>query len=183
MSTDLSTPLSSGGRLQSQQLYAQLMQGFDKSEGQGEECRWRWLMAAHIVGQHYLALHWHNHRAMLRFAFATRDYPEIVGQLFRLSQVPVGHFLGKLPSGNIGRATVSAFKRMEPDQEMRQLITEAREKASAKSRCWTDQELSEPDLLNADTTSSNAPHTMPMSAILNAGQCQPCQWKSRKSTT
>lgn len=69
---------------------------------------------------------------MLRFAFATRDYPELWGQLFRLSLVPVEHLLGKLPSGNIGSATVSAFKRMEPDQEMRRLITEAREKASAK---------------------------------------------------
>ncbi len=107
------------------------MEGFDESRGQGKECRWRWLMAAHVVGQHHFPLHWHNHRAMLRFAFSTRDYPEIFGQLFRLSLVPVGHLLGKLPSGNIGRATVSAFKRMEPDQEIRKMITEAREKASA----------------------------------------------------
>lgn len=108
------------------------MQGFDESQGEGREFRWRWLMAAHIVGQHHFALHWHNHRAMLSFAFSTRDYPELVGQLFRLSLVPVGHLFGILPSGNIGRATVSAFKRMEPDPEMRRLITEAREKASEK---------------------------------------------------
>jgi len=69
---------------------------------------------------------------MLRFAFATRDYPELWGQLFRLSLVPIGHLLGKLPSGNIGRAIVSAFSRMEPDSEMSRLIVEAREKVSIK---------------------------------------------------
>jgi len=130
MPTDPALYGSTDSRLRSQQLYQQLTQGFDESKGEGTECRWRWLMAAHIVGQHHFPLHWHNHRAMLRFALATRDYPEVFGQLFRLSLVPVGHFLGKLPSGNIGRATVSAFKRMEPNPEMRRLIAGAREQAS-----------------------------------------------------
>ena len=129
MPTDIARHRPADIRPQSRQLYEQLMQGFDESKGQDTECRWRWLMAAHIVGQHHFPLHWHNHRAMLSFALATRDYPEVFGQLFRLSLVPVGHLIGKLPSGNIGRATVNAFKRMEPDQEMKRLITEAREKS------------------------------------------------------
>lgn len=133
MPTDTARHRPADSRPQSRQLYEQLMQGFDESKGQDTECRWRWLMAAHIVGQHHFPLHWHNHRAMLSFALATRDYPEIFGQLFRLSLVLVGHLIGKLPAGNIGRATVSAFKRMEPDQEMKRLITEAREKSSRTS--------------------------------------------------
>jgi len=133
MPIDTAGHLPADSRLQSRQLYKQLMQGFAESKGQDIEGRWRWLMAAHIVGQHHFPLHWHNHRAMLSFALATRDYPEIFGQLFRLSLVPVGHLIGKLPAGNIGRATVSAFKRMEPDQEMKRLITEAREKSSRTS--------------------------------------------------
>jgi hypothetical protein len=114
-----------------QALYRQLMAGFDASAALGNERRWRWLMAAHIVGQHHLPLHWRNHVAMLRFALATRDYPEAAGQLFRGMLVPFGHLFGKLPAGNIGRATVSAFQPMEPDPEIRQLIAEARQQVLA----------------------------------------------------
>ncbi len=133
MPTDTEGHLPADSRPQRQQLYEQLMQRFRESMSQDTECRWRWLMAAHIVGQHHFPLHWHNHRAMLSFAWTKRDYREVFGQLFRLSLVPVGHLIGKLPSGNIGRATVNAFKRMEPDQEMKRLITEAREKSSRTS--------------------------------------------------
>ena len=133
MPPDTAGHLPADSRLQSQQLYGQLMQGFHESMGQNTKCRWRWLTAAHIVGQHHFPLHWNNHRAMLSFALSTRDYLEVFGQLFRLSLVPVGHLIGKLPAGNIGRATASAFKRMEPDQEMKRLITEAREKSSRTS--------------------------------------------------
>ena len=109
-------------------VFAQLMKDFHASEGQAAESRWYWLMAAHIVGQHYFALHWRNHTAMLRFAFRMRDYPEVTGQLLRLLLVPLGHLIGKLPTGNIGRATVSAFKRMELDPPMQQLISDTRTK-------------------------------------------------------
>lgn len=79
--------------------------------------------AAHILGQEVFSLHLKTHMLMLRLAFQTKDYAEASGQLFRLSLVPVGHFLGKLPHGNTGRANVSAFRPMAVDEESTSLIS------------------------------------------------------------
>ncbi|MES2943855.1 MAG: DUF3703 domain-containing protein [Pseudomonadota bacterium] len=110
---------------QRQATYSQLMQGFASSQQQDTETRWAWLVAAHVVGQHEFPLHWRNHVAMLRFALELKDYSEAAGQLLRLALVPLGHLMGKLPAGNIGRATVSAFKPMVLEQALRRLILEA----------------------------------------------------------
>ena len=96
-------------REQQQRVYARLMAGFRGSEGMSVEDRWEWLMAAHIVGQLDFKLHVHSHSVMLLYAAQTRDWPEAAGQLFRLALVPLGHAIGRLPAGNIGRATVNAF--------------------------------------------------------------------------
>ena len=109
--------------------YRQLMLGFSQSVGQAHESRWVWLMAAHIVGQPEFGLHWRSHITMLRFALQTRDYPEAAGQLMRLSLVPLGHLAGRLPAGNSGRATVSAFMPMAVAPTLRELISQARQKA------------------------------------------------------
>ncbi|AYQ27128.1 MULTISPECIES: DUF3703 domain-containing protein [unclassified Polaromonas] len=108
--------------------YVQLMLGFSQSVGQDHELRWAWLMAAHIVGQQNSGLHWRSHIAMLRFALKTRDYPEAAGQLMRLSLVPLGHLAGRLPAGNHGRATVSAFTPMPVDPSLGELISQAHQK-------------------------------------------------------
>lgn len=84
--------------------------------------RWEWLMAAHVAGQGDVALHLHSHWKMLGLALETRDMPEAAGQLLRLALVPVGHLLGRLPAGNIGRATVSAFRPMRPPAPVRQRL-------------------------------------------------------------
>lgn len=110
---------------QRQAAYSYLMQGFASSQQEETETRWAWLAAAHIVGQHDFSLHWQSHVAMLRFALELKDGAEAAGQLLRLALVPLGHLLGRLPTGNIGRATVSAFKPMALDQPLRQLILEA----------------------------------------------------------
>ena len=86
------------------------------------EQRWQWLMAAHVVGQLDFGLHWDSHARMLRLAWRSRDWPELAGQLLRLALTPVGHALGRLPAGNVGRATVDAFRPMQPPQEVRRLI-------------------------------------------------------------
>lgn len=111
--------------------YGQLMLGFSQSIGQDHESRWAWLMAAHIVGQQNFGLHWRSHVAMLRFALKTRDYPEAAGQLMRLSLVPLGHVAGRLPAGNSGRATVSAFRPMAVAPALRELISQAHHKSKA----------------------------------------------------
>jgi hypothetical protein len=121
------TPASAhNDREQQRRVYDRLIDGFQASEGQGIEQRWQWLMAAHIVGQMDLRLHIRSHVAMLGFAARTRDWPEAAGQVFRLALVPPGHALGRLPAGNIGRATVNAFRPMPLGAQIRELIGEAR---------------------------------------------------------
>jgi len=88
---------------------------------------WLRLEAAHVVGQTDLKAHTLSHWYMLKLAVRTRDWPECAGQLFRLFLVPLGHLTGRLPMGNPGRATVSAFASMPIRSELRQLIARARE--------------------------------------------------------
>lgn len=107
-------------------VYGRLVENFHSSTGQIDEERWRWLMAAHIVGQTDFRLHVHSHWLMLGFAAKNRDWPEVAGQVFRLSLVPLGHGVGRLPTGNIGRATVSAFQPMALTSEMRLLLAQTR---------------------------------------------------------
>ena len=113
--------------------YAYLIRQFGRSTGQSSEQRWQWLMAAHIVGQQRLGLHLHSHLFMLRLALSERDWPEVAGQVLRLLLVPLGNGTGRLPLGNVGRATVSAFEPMPVAGPLRRLITEAREAARAHS--------------------------------------------------
>lgn len=74
---------------------------------------WRALERAHIVSQLYLGPHLASHWAMLRFAVNERNTKEVVGQIFRLALAPLGAITGRIPNGNTGRATVSAFQSME----------------------------------------------------------------------
>ncbi|HEY8356343.1 MAG TPA: DUF3703 domain-containing protein [Ramlibacter sp.] len=90
------------------------------------EQRWTWLMAAHVAGQPVLALHLDSHLHMLRLAWRTGDRVEAAGQLLRLALVPLGHAFGRLPAGNVGRATVSAFRPMRPPREVRRALAWAR---------------------------------------------------------
>lgn len=106
--------------------YDRLMRGYDALGGWAPaEDRWTWLMAAHVVGQQDLRLHLRSHWRMLGLALATRDAPEVAGQVFRLVLVPLGHGLQRLPTGNVGRATVNAFRPMTPDDRVRRLIAMA----------------------------------------------------------
>jgi hypothetical protein len=89
--------------------------------------RWQLLMAAHIAGQTRFGLHWDSHARMLRQALHDRDPGELAGQLMRLALVPLGHAMRRLPAGNVGRATVSAFAPMQPPPEVAALLRWARE--------------------------------------------------------
>lgn len=111
--------------------FQQLIHEFEASGGQNPEARWPWLIAAHILGQEVLSLYLRTHILMFRFALQSSDYAEASGQLLRLSLVPVGHLLGKLPYGNTDRANVSAFKPMTVDETSESFISGARTKVLA----------------------------------------------------
>jgi hypothetical protein len=84
---------------------------------------WSALERAHIVSQPYLGPHLANHWAMLGFAAAQGDARELVGQVVRLALAPLGALTGRIPIGNIGRATVSAFKPMPIPEDLRDAMT------------------------------------------------------------
>jgi Protein of unknown function (DUF3703) len=87
--------------------------------------RWQYLSAAHIAGQMQFGLHMQTHWAMLRAALAQANTREVLGQIFRLALVPLGHALGRLPMGNTGRANVSAFAPMDLAPDLLALIEQA----------------------------------------------------------
>ena len=89
--------------------------------------RWRWLEAAHIVGQRQLWPHLQTHGLMLSLALHLGDWKEVAGQLLRLVLVPLGHITGRLPLGNPGRATVNAFQAMTVRPDLHDAIAQARE--------------------------------------------------------
>ncbi|MGC4366761.1 DUF3703 domain-containing protein [Hydrogenophaga sp. R2] len=90
------------------------------------EQAWLYLEAAHVVGQLHFKLHLQTHAQMLRLSLHTRDWSEAVGQVMRLVLVPLGHFSGRLPLGNPGRSTVSAFVPLPVRPELAELIARAR---------------------------------------------------------
>jgi hypothetical protein len=105
-------------------VYARLLAGFGEvppSPFSVEE-RWAWLMAAHVVGQHQPGLHFDSHRRMLRLARESRDWGEVAGQVLRIALLPLGHLLGRIPRGNIGRATVGVTRVMQPPESVQRLI-------------------------------------------------------------
>lgn len=114
-------------------IFRQLMLGFETTRGAEPNERWVWLEAAHVVGQQDFSLHWVSHTAMLRFALQTRDLREAAGQMLRLALVPLGHLLHRLPAGNIGRATVSAFAPMPAHERTMRLIRQAATAAESPS--------------------------------------------------
>lgn len=105
-------------------VYERLVRGFAAVPPSGEslEERWVWLMAAHVVGQHHVGLHFDSHRRMLGLARETRDWAEVAGQVLRIALLPLGHLLGRIPKGNIGRATVGVTRVMEPPEAVQRLI-------------------------------------------------------------
>lgn len=83
---------------------------------------WRHLERAHIVAQPMLGEHCRSHWKMLRFAVKLRDWREARGQLFRLALAPFGNLSRRLPTGNTGRANVSAFARMSIPEDLQSLV-------------------------------------------------------------
>lgn len=109
-------------------VYARLVRGHADTvaAGQGLLAQWTWLEAAHVVGQHDVAMHFDSHRRMLALARAHRDWKEVAGQLVRLALLPLGHLLRRIPAGNTGRSTVPITREMQPPETVQVLIDWAR---------------------------------------------------------
>lgn len=86
------------------------------------EQAWRHLERAHILAQTQMAEHCRSHWRMLSLAVRLRDWPEVAGQLLRLALAPLGNLTGRLPIGNTGRSTVSAFAVMDIPPDLRAIL-------------------------------------------------------------
>jgi hypothetical protein len=80
------------------------------------------LERAHILGQRDFVPHLRVHWQMLGSGWSAGDRHEVMGQLMRIALVPIGHLVGRLPSGNTGGANVSAFKPMAIPPELERLM-------------------------------------------------------------
>lgn len=94
----------------------------DRASSRGPD-RWKALEAAHVLGQERFWLHLCSHWYMLALAVREREVREAAGQLFRILLVPLGHLSGRLPLGNPGRATVSAFAPMPVSAELVEILS------------------------------------------------------------
>lgn len=86
------------------------------------DAAWHHLERAHILAQSRLMPHIASHWNMLAFAVHLRDWREAAGQLLRLALAPLGGLTGRLPVGNTGRSTVSAFAPMDIPSDLRTIL-------------------------------------------------------------
>lgn len=83
------------------------------------------LERAHVLGQADFRRHLRVHLRMLQVGIAVRDWREVRGQVVRIALVPVGHALGRLPRGNTGRSSVSAFAPMAVPEDIERLLDDS----------------------------------------------------------
>jgi hypothetical protein len=116
--------MKTGLHIRANLLIAREMAAYRAARSQQDWSKaWNALERAHILSQPYLGPHLANHWAMLCFAVVQRDATEVVGEILRLALAPLGALFGRIPTGNIGRATVSAFKPMPIPDDLRDAMT------------------------------------------------------------
>jgi len=86
---------------------------------------WKHLERAHIIGQRYPLAHSYIHWKMLQFGFRIKNSKEILGQIPRLIFGGVKSFVGKVPVGNPGGASVPPLKSFPIEKEIQDIFREA----------------------------------------------------------
>ena len=87
------------------------------------------LERAHILSQRFTLQHVHVHWLMLQLGAATRSWREVAGQAARMIAAALFSRIW-VPSGNTGRADVSAMKPMPIPDDLRALLEPAAGEAS-----------------------------------------------------
>lgn len=83
---------------------------------------WLHLERAHILAQTRFLPHLVSHGKMFALAVRMRDGREAAGQILRLVLAPLGNLTGRLPVGNTGRSTVSAFALMDIPPDLQAVL-------------------------------------------------------------
>ena len=85
----------------------------------------RHLERAHVLGQSITAEHTRVHWLMLKFGWRTKNWKEVLGQLFRIIGAATKTPFGIYPSGNTGGADVSPFRSMPIPDDLRTILEKA----------------------------------------------------------
>ena len=86
---------------------------------------WHHLERAHIIGQRYPYAHSYVHWKMLVFGVKIKSRKEILGQIPRLIFGGVKSFVGKIPVGNPGGASVPPLKPFPIEKEIQDMFIAA----------------------------------------------------------
>lgn len=87
------------------------------------EAAFRHLERAHILSQRYTGQHVRVHWLMLKQGASGRDWREVLGQLSRIIAAAAFSRIW-VPTGNTGRANVSAMKPMPVPDDLRRILTQ-----------------------------------------------------------
>jgi hypothetical protein len=94
----------------------------DRAEAAGNfERAFEHLGRAHILSQRFTWRHVHAHWLMLKLGASIRNWPEVLGQLSRIVAATLFSRIW-VPTGNTGRASVSAMKPMPIPEDLRRLL-------------------------------------------------------------
>lgn len=97
-----------------------------ETETRGElEAAWTGLERAHILSQAHALPHIQVHLAMFTFAWRTRDWRELLGQVPRLVLAGPGSILGRAPLGNTGGADVGIFTPMVIPEDLQAMLRDS----------------------------------------------------------
>lgn len=112
---------------------ADLRSGAKGLERAGDvEGAWRRLGDAHVLSQPWARPHVEIHGSMLGLGWRTGSVREVVGQVGRLLVAGPASLAGRFPTGNSGRANVSAFAPAPVRADLATLLAEA-ESASSEA--------------------------------------------------
>jgi len=95
------------------EYYLHELAGYEKELADGRlDTAWRHLERAHILGQSWPMEHNRVHWLMMKFGFRLKNRREILSQVPRLIIGGVMSFVGHIPLGNTGGASVHGFRPM-----------------------------------------------------------------------
>lgn len=85
---------------------------------------WRFLERGHVLSQAHAGPHLRVHWAMFTFAWRTRKWREVLGQISRLLLAAPGSLLGRAPPGNTGGTNVGIFTPIPIPEDLQALLRE-----------------------------------------------------------
>ena len=93
-------------------------------QGDWSRC-WQLLEDAHVLSQPWAFAHTRVHAAMIAAGWQARDGREVRGQVLRFLVGGLASAVGRYPTGNTGRARVSATQPMPMRPDLAETLTRA----------------------------------------------------------